>query len=60
VVITGIEPGYYEAPAMDEPAYLIPVYIFTGEVRDGTGEETSFVRYVPASPDFREEIPAVK
>lgn len=59
VVITGIEPGYYEASAMDEPAYLIPVYIFTGEVRDGT-EKTPFVRYIPACPDLREEIPAVK
>ncbi|MCK9277602.1 MAG: hypothetical protein M0P22_05900 [Methanoculleus sp.] len=58
--ITGIKLGYYEAPATREPTYLVPVYIFTGRVLDGTGEETSFVRYVPASPDFREEIPAVK
>ena len=50
---------HYEAPAMDEPAYLIPVYIFTGEVRDGTAK-TPFVRYIPACPDLREEIPAVK
>jgi hypothetical protein len=59
VVITGIELGYYEAPAMDNPVYLVPVYIFTGEVRDGA-EETTFVRYIPASPDLKEEIPVVK
>lgn len=58
--ITGIELGYYEAPATREPTHLVPVYIFTGKVLDGTGEETSFVRYVPASPEFREEVPAVK
>lgn len=60
VDITGIELGYYEAPATREPTHLVPVYIFTGKVLDGTGEETSFVRYVPASPEFREEVPAVK
>ena len=57
-VITGIELGYYEAPAMDEPTYLVPVYIFRGEVRDETGG-TAFVRYIPASPDLGEGSPAV-
>lgn len=58
-VVTGIELGYYEAPAMDEPAYLVPVYIFRGEVRDETGG-IAFVRHIPASPDLVEGIPAVK
>jgi hypothetical protein len=58
--IAGIELGYYEATATREPSHLVPVYIFTGKVQDETGEETTFVRYVPASPEFREEIPAVK
>ncbi len=59
VDITGIELGYYEAPAMDEPTHLVPVYIFAGKVLDGT-EETAFVRSISASPDLREGIPAVK
>jgi len=57
--ITGIELGYYEASAMEEPAHLVPVYIFAGEVLDGT-TKTPFVRYIPASPDFRADIPTVK
>ncbi|MDD4255067.1 MAG: hypothetical protein PHP59_06780 [Methanofollis sp.] len=59
VEITGIELGYYEAGATEDPAHLVPVYIFTGTVTDGS-TETSFVRYVAASPKFRGEIPWVK
>lgn len=57
--VTGIDLGYYEAQAMEDPAYLVPVYIFTGEVVDET-TTTPFVRYVAAAPEFRGEVPMVK
>lgn len=57
--ITGIELGYYEAQAMEDPACLVPIYIFRGDVKDGS-TKTPFVRYVPASPEFREDIPEVR
>jgi hypothetical protein len=59
VEVTEIELGYYEAQAMEDPAYLVPVYIFTGEVVDETAT-TPFVRYVAAAPEFRGEVPLVK
>lgn len=59
VEITEIELGYYEAQAMDDPAHLVPVYIFRGDARDGS-TETPFVRYVPASPEFEGKIPEVR
>ncbi|MBP2147149.1 hypothetical protein J2129_002603 [Methanofollis sp. W23] len=57
--VTGIDLGYYEAQAMEDPAYLVPVYIFTGEVVDGN-TTTPFVRYVAAAPECRGEVPRVQ
>ncbi|WP_265581180.1 hypothetical protein [Methanofollis aquaemaris] len=57
--ITEIDLGYYEAQAMEAPAYLVPVYIFSGEVTDES-TTTPFVRYVAAAPEFRGEVPLVK
>lgn len=56
VNITGIKFGYYEAPAVAEPAYLVPVYIFVCEVPGGT-TKTPFIRCIPASPNVEADAP---
>lgn len=57
--ITEVALGYYEAQAMDDPAYLVPVYIFKGDTQED-GTETPFVRYVPASPEVEGILPETK
>ncbi|MDD3621302.1 MAG: hypothetical protein PHQ81_02725 [Methanofollis sp.] len=59
VEITEIELGYYEAQAMEDPAYFVPIYIFKGSIMDEK-TKTPFVNFVPASPEFEEDIPRVK